>query len=379
MVFYQEGVETALSPVLLTHEYPPFRGGVAVYCRELGRAAVAAGSNLEVWTPGRSGGDEDGVIRLGGGCRLSPWDVAGLAARAGARLSAGAGRQVVAASVGACQAAMVLDSTGCGEGTVWHALLHGSELLKWPGHPIWGPLSRRWLGRVRTVFVVSEATRALFHRAYGDRAHPEVRLARPAPGTEAVRPVDVAARVETEWVVLTVARLHPRKGQVEAARALALLPPDVRSRLIYRVVGRGTPEEVRRLEKACLEGGVRLDYRGEVSDRELPMLYASCDLFLMASREVSGSVEGFGISYVEAGFHGKPSVACRTGGVEEAVRHGLTGLVVNPDRPDELAAAVRTLCEDDALRLEMGRRARDHAASFSWADTWKVIRDRLEA
>jgi len=48
----------------------------------------------------------------------------------------------------------------------------------------------------------------------------------------------------------------------------------------------------------------------------------------MTSVQLPGSVEGFGISYLEASMHEKPIVAFRTGGVEEAVVHERTGLMV---------------------------------------------------
>jgi phosphatidylinositol alpha-1,6-mannosyltransferase len=70
------------------------------------------------------------------------------------------------------------------------------------------------------------------------------------------------------------------------------------------------------------------------------------------------NVEGFGISFVEAGASGTPSVAGDSGGVRSAVRDGETGIVVPPDDVSALAAAIRRLLADTALRERMGLAAR---------------------
>jgi phosphatidylinositol alpha-1,6-mannosyltransferase len=69
--------------------------------------------------------------------------------------------------------------------------------------------------------------------------------------------------------------------------------------------------------------------------------------------------EGFGIVFLEAAACGVPQVAGRSGGADEAVVHGSTGLVVDdPSDPGAVAAALRRLLTDDALRLRMGEASR---------------------
>jgi glycosyltransferase involved in cell wall biosynthesis len=75
--------------------------------------------------------------------------------------------------------------------------------------------------------------------------------------------------------------------------------------------------------------------------------------------------EGWGLTIVEAGAAGTPTVAFRgAGGVEEALVDGRTGLLA--DDPGDFTAKVRLLLTDDRLRLAMGAAARAHAALFTW-------------
>ena len=89
--------------------------------------------------------------------------------------------------------------------------------------------------------------------------------------------------------------------------------------------------------------------------------------------------EGFGIVFLEAAAAGAPCVAGASGGVRDAVEHGVTGLVV--DRPRDVAAVAKTLARlvDDAdERRRMGATARARAvASFSYdglaAQLWSAL------
>ena len=76
-----------------------------------------------------------------------------------------------------------------------------------------------------------------------------------------------------------------------------------------------------------------------------------------SGRVSCGSVEEFGIVYLEAGASGLPVLAARTGGAD-AVREDETGLLVPPDDPAELAQALSRLLNDAALRQRLGRAGR---------------------
>ena len=88
---------------------------------------------------------------------------------------------------------------------------------------------------------------------------------------------------------------------------------------------------------------------------------------LATREEAHQDIEGFGIVLLEAAASGKPVVAGRSGGVDEAVLDGKTGLLVDATDPEAVAEAVLTLLGDPIRAAEMGRLGRDRAvAEFSW-------------
>jgi glycosyltransferase involved in cell wall biosynthesis len=114
-------------------------------------------------------------------------------------------------------------------------------------------------------------------------------------------------------------------------------------------------------------------FAGFVSDAEKRTLLSEAWLALTPSLK-----EGWGLTIVEAGAVGTPTIAFRgAGGVEESLVDGHTGLLA--DDPDDFVAKVRLLLTDDARRHRMGDAARAHAGRFTWAaagDTFAALVDR---
>jgi phosphatidylinositol alpha-1,6-mannosyltransferase len=164
--------------------------------------------------------------------------------------------------------------------------------------------------------------------------------------------------------VCSLVRGNEFKGVDTIIRALPKIlktQPDLR----YVVVGEG---EIRTgLENIAVEMGVagNVTFLGEIPDSELAELYRLCDAFVLPSRgqERLGIVggEGFGRVYVEAALAGKPVVGSLSGGAAEAVLHGKTGFLVNPDSSDEVAEAVLAILEDPRLAAAMGSVGREWA------------------
>ena len=75
-----------------------------------------------------------------------------------------------------------------------------------------------------------------------------------------------------------------------------------------------------------------------------------------------GDTEGFGLVFLEANACGLPVIAGRDGGSTDAVRHGENGLVVDGTSVADIAAAMRLLREDAALRRQLAPR-RDEGRS----------------
>jgi phosphatidylinositol alpha-1,6-mannosyltransferase len=154
------------------------------------------------------------------------------------------------------------------------------------------------------------------------------------------------------FVLLTVGRIVQRKGFESVLEALKVIK-DRNIDFEYRIVGGGPykKEVLRIIDKLNLEGCVSL--LGEVDETDSS--YQAADIFIMPSIELPGDVEGFGIVFLEAGLHGLPVIASRSGGIPDAVKDGETGLLVTPGDVNEIAGAILLLMEDSGLRMRMGQ------------------------
>jgi phosphatidyl-myo-inositol dimannoside synthase len=168
-------------------------------------------------------------------------------------------------------------------------------------------------------------------------------------------------------LVVSVSRLVPRKGMDSLIRAAARLAPD-RPDLVVAIAGSGRDRP--RLERLAAGAGAPVRFLGRVPDADLPRVYGCGDVFAMLCRDRWAGLEqeGFGIVFLEAAAAGVPQVAGASGGSEEAVVHGRTGLVVHePARADAVADALGRLLDDGEARAAMGAAARARAADcFSY-------------
>jgi glycosyltransferase involved in cell wall biosynthesis len=146
------------------------------------------------------------------------------------------------------------------------------------------------------------------------------------------------------WRLLYVGRVDRRKGVETAVRALAELPPEAR----LRIVGRGDPESVERVERTARELGLRdrVELTGVRSRDELPALYGAADAVLFPSEWQ----EPWGLVPLEAMAFGRPVVATGTGGSAEYLREGENALLFPAGDAGALAGRLRELAADAGLR-----------------------------
>ncbi len=364
--------------VICTHEFFPFRGGVATYSEELAAALHRAGEMVEVWAPhcGVRGAVDDlgfPVVRLRGEGSLRFADLVRFASQVTARRKQLEAATAVLTSVGAHMVFMVLVPLGRVKCRRMLSVLHGSEILRFQKSMFWKFWARRFFPRVECVFTVSEYSRSLIEQSFLSSLARRIEIAPCACSSAATRPCGVAAHNDGKLRVLTLARVHPRKGQLDTARALSRLPNDLRSRIIYQIGGVGDTAYLRQVEAVCREAGVAFEHLGQINPDTLASTYHQCDIFAMTSRFLPRSVEGFGISYLEAGHHGKPVVGYRSGGAVEAVVDGETGLLVNEGDTGALTEVFRRLLSDSGLRQRLGEGGRRHASRFSWDTTARIV------
>jgi len=247
-----------------------------------------------------------------------------------------------------------------------------------------------WLSRLDDrIIVVSEHVGR--YVAVAGRA-PREKLRRVYYGIDLNRPValsDSAARTLRRELdlpigapfLLCVGRLDEQKGHPTLFDAMRLVLRDEPDARLVVVGGsqQSSPDYVAMLRRHACEPDLdgRIIFTGERTD--VPRLMAACDLFVLASRW-----EGFGLVFVEAMAAGKPVVATTVSAIPEVVVHEQTGLLVPPDHPPALAAAILRLCADPAERRRLGTNGYERVHLHFTADrmvdeTLDVYREALAA
>jgi glycosyltransferase involved in cell wall biosynthesis len=364
---------------LITHEFYPKRGGIATFAEEIARASATLGYDVEVWAQSAPASAEkpDWPFRLR---RLPLKGTHDLTCQLRlARELIRHRRQLRDATVylpepGPMLTMMLLQFFHAFRPRRLVLTFHGSEILKFACSPIRRWLARRLIGHATRVSTLSNYTQELLLGHFPE-ASEKIFLTPGALRSDfAVVPRRPEVRKD-KVVVLTVGRLHPRKGQMLTLQALQMLPADVRSRLEYWVVGaqsKGNYEQLLR-STAAEQPELTVRFFGNLPDGELAGIYDGADIFAMTSVNLDRSIEGFGLVYLEAAAHGLPVVAHDVGGVGEAVVDGVTGLLVPPNRPAQLAAAFEKLIHDSELRKKLGAAGREWAMRNCWKESAEAL------
>ena len=178
-------------------------------------------------------------------------------------------------------------------------------------------------------------------------------------------------------VMLTVARLVRRKGidiVINALPGIIREVPDI----VYLIVGGG--EEEKSLKHTVSQEGLEkhVIFAGVARDSDIPMYYSACDLYVMPNRETQGKeeLEGFGISFIEASACAKPVIGGLSGGVNDAVIDGETGILVDPDNVSAFISAATRILKDDAYALQLGRKGRERVETgFSELSRVNILKE----
>jgi phosphatidylinositol alpha-1,6-mannosyltransferase len=256
-------------------------------------------------------------------------------------------------------------------GTPYLLYAHGEEILSALTSRKLAWLLPRIYRRAAAIIANSRHTQALLQ----DLGVPAAKIHLIHPGVDAqafgVSPAAVQ-RLRQKYhlgespVLLTVGRMQRRKGQDMVLHALPYVAhaiPAVRYVLV------GTGEELASLQGLARRLGVaeRVIFAGEVSEQDLPVYYAACDLFIMPNRQIDADIEGFGIVFLEAGAASKPVIGGRSGGTADAIVHEVTGLRVDGADVAAIATAVVSLLTDPAKAQAMGAAGRRRVEQeFTW-------------
>jgi glycosyltransferase involved in cell wall biosynthesis len=233
----------------------------------------------------------------------------------------------------------------------------------WASRPVAARVVHRLTGLPTRLPRDLDATALYVSDALRDTCETTAEVLRPTRGDvvySGIDPVDFPSRdpEDREWSgrLLAVGRIEPRKGFDVAIRALALLP-----QATLRLLGHPDPRHLGSLLDLAAELGVADRVRVDRVDRSsLAAEYAAADAVVFPSRWP----EPFGLVPVEAMSQATPVVATALGGSAEFLDDGRNCLVVAPDDPHALAAAVARLADDPALRRRLASGGRVTADSL---------------
>jgi glycosyltransferase involved in cell wall biosynthesis len=183
---------------------------------------------------------------------------------------------------------------------------------------------------------------------------------------------DSAARhnLTRQNLVLFVGAIQRRKNVRALVQAFERMPASWRLALAGAADGFGAAEELQAVESSPRKRDI--DVLGYVTRTELEALYRRARIFAFPSLD-----EGFGMPVLDAMANSVPVITSRRSALPEVA--GDAALLVNPDDPEEIAAALVRLASDEDLCDHLARRGRERALQFSWESaldkTWDVYRE----
>ncbi len=401
-----QGSPESLRVALLAYRGNPHSGGQGVYVRYLSRELVALGHRVQVFSGPPYPVLDDGVgfvpvpsldlYREPDPFRIPwPWEFRSKADLVEFAIMCSAGfpepltfsmrvRRILSGMRG--QIDVVHDNQCLGRGLV-SLMEEGWPLVATIHHPItvdrdlemahargaWRRLVlRRWYGfvgmqlevarRIPRVITVSDSSRLDLCTQMGMQ-----------PGQVAVVPVGVdhllfrplpGVRRVPGRLMTTASADVPMKGLVPLLEALAKVRTERPAELVVVGRPRSTSLVRRTIDRLGLSDAVR--FMSDVSDELLVELYAEAEVAVVPSL-----YEGFSLPAAEAMACGVPLVATRGGALPEVVGDdGVTGLLVQPGDPGELAIAIGRALEDAELRARLGAAGRARVLErFTWRAT----------
>jgi glycosyltransferase involved in cell wall biosynthesis len=166
--------------------------------------------------------------------------------------------------------------------------------------------------------------------------------------------------------ILYVGNLIPRKGVRFLVDALHRLPSSIRAELLILGEGTDRPQLEAQVKELGLDGRVRMP--GRVPDADLHRALREASVLVLPSIvDKRGDTEGLGVVLLEAMSYRVPVIGSAIGGITDIITDGETGLLVPPEDPAAIAAAIERIAGDADLAARLAeagnRRVRER---FGW-------------
>jgi len=260
------------------------------------------------------------------------------------------------------------------------ALFHDAIPLRDPNVPAWEKKihlrALRLLARFDLVIAVSDAARddLLALTAENDLPAPRTSVIRWPVPFHTARPAFTPPPMKSKNV-LYVSRLKQVKNHASLLAACDALWREGRDFSLTLIGCEDEPREsdaVKQAIKQLLIDGRKIVWHAQVSEEELHAAYRNASFTVFPSRR-----EGFGLPILESFWHGRGVICSRADAMGEVSR-GPGAIQVDVEKPTEIAAAMRSLLDDDGACLALAQEA--HARPLrSWDDYWRELEPCLAA
>lgn len=355
---------------ILTHEFPPQRGGIATYAQAMARTAAEMGNKVEVWAPGLAQSSalpyQTFPLNLRGSqdwpCRLK------LAAHVHRMPGDWLKTALYLPEPGPIRTWLYADELKLPKPGFLSITLHGSELMLMLKFTWRRKRLKKLLDRCDCVGVVSQYVENRLLEFAPDLKNKCIRV----PGAPAQHFFNIE-RIPYQGEkrsIICVGRIHPRKGQRLLVEALALLPEKWRKQCSLHLIGPNSrPGYLKEICHLAGNSHVNLKYCGNLSDEDLIKEYQKADILVMPSQQQQHSIEGLGLALLEGAAAGLPTIAARSGGTSEALVNQKTGLLVEEGSPEAIAEALTYLLQNPQIAQQWGKDGRRWVAeNFSWPE-----------
>ena len=256
-------------------------------------------------------------------------------------------------------------------------LIHGKEI----NHPVGSSINRRIkkiLSETEKIIANSEYTKNLAINKGIDKD--KVKVINPGVHTaekldhKSLNKVESLLKIKSPRLI-TVSRFDKRKNHekiIMALRNLKQLYPNI----VYICIGHGEEEDKLKKLVQELDLSSQVMFFRDISNNLKNALIAKSNIFVMPSIIHKTSVEGFGISYVEAAQYGIPSLGGKDGGASDAIEHGKTGIICDGNNLDEIYSSLKLMIENKKY-IELGKNAKQFVSKFQWFEIIKEYKKIL--
>jgi phosphatidylinositol alpha-1,6-mannosyltransferase len=255
-------------------------------------------------------------------------------------------------------------------------LAHGQEYLNKQNKR---PEIQRALDRCSVIICSSHATKKLLSDYLSAKWNGQIRV---IPPTYMLEPPNQLVSKANDYGgvirLLTVCRLEERKGIAHSMLALNEIKDKIPP-FRWDIIGDGPERKKLEALRKSLDMNAHIQLHGFVDNPVKTDLLNQSDLFVMPSYQHGGSLEGFGIAYVEAAAYAIPSIAGVDGGAPEAVLDGKTGWCVKGQDVCDIRQALYMAITDHKERQKRGHEAKiRYNREFAASVTQELFRQSLQ-